>query len=169
MNEKAREYKTFLEKVRNSLFEEKEFSVMAYPDGRTLFKILLDKKTQFTAEIPKAKKLGERKTILLFNHLFKNEMVKGNISMEEIMHDALPKAGLENFFKPSQESIYKDPPIGKHGGYLIFEKCYPLTLKLKDFGREENISGRYKVQNTKKENVDSKGRSCLVLYMKSTR
>ena len=165
MNEIIKEYKEFLLGVKNSLFEEKEFSIMTYPDERSLFKILLDKNTQFTAEIKDEKELRSGKITLLFHHLFKRELIKGNISIREIMRDAAPTKGLENFFHPNPKSIYKNPPVGKHGGYLRFENSSPIVIRLRDLSKKYNISGKYLLSTKGEKEKDKKGRNCLKLYL----
>jgi hypothetical protein len=160
------EYENFLSWVKKLLGKEKEFAVMTYPDGRTLFKILLDRNTQFTAEIKDYEKLGNSSKItLLFHHLFKTEMIKGSISMEEIIKDALPTKGLENFFHPNPKSIYKTSPIGKHGGYITFYEYSPVILKLRDSSELANISGKYFLGTKGEREKDKKGRNCLILYL----
>jgi hypothetical protein len=171
----------FFERVNGLARNGKEtiFSVMRYSEAdgvpeRTLFKVLLGKDAQFTAEVVGgnlAQRLQESKNAeLLFSGLFTK--VLGNITMRQIMHDAVmdPRAkGLGKFgFRPASGSLYgSNPPIGLHGGKI---SLYVVSLDsvgiiTRDTREDGGVNGVYALKFTDNRRTDSKQREATLVRM----
>jgi len=148
-----------------------EFSVMQYFDvNRVLLKILFDDYAQFTAEIRPAEFIHRiNKPIeLLYHKLFDKSRIRGNISLKEILHDALPgEDSLRDFFKPHPNSAHKDRyPLGLNGGYVVLNGLpNGFLMDVEDLSEKRNMSGTYSIAYTSQQKFDSKGRVCKVLKM----
>ncbi len=155
------------------------FAVMKYPEAngvpeRTLFKILLGKDAQFTAEVAGgnlARQLQESGRVdLLFAGLFTK--IAGKITMQQIMHDAVrdPSAiGLGKFrFKPSPGSLYgNNPPIGLNGGKISLYMVTPNSVGIiaRDTRENDGIKGVYALDFTDEKRIDSKKREATLVRM----
>ncbi len=165
----------FFKKIEDKLNKELEFSVLKYfnPD-RTLFKILLDDDTQFTAEIITSYQdlINSREIQLLYHKLFTKNEIVGAISMREILHDALPvqnENALNEFFKLNKNSAYKsNPPLGTNCGKMqfIYAAGNKANLIINDLAKGKNISGKYEMTFTKHQKFDSKGRYSNLVVLK---
>ncbi|MEM5773154.1 MAG: hypothetical protein QXL86_02915 [Candidatus Aenigmatarchaeota archaeon] len=155
-----------------------KFSVVEYPDkNAVLFQILLpspQETVKFHARIRVEDwaNVESGSIALYFNKLFKQEMIRGKIKIEEIMRDAIPAySSLKDFFCLSPNSIYKDsknPPVGLHFGNLaptsILEN--KIDFILEDFNQDYNITGLYSIETRDKSLVkDPWGKDSMVLYL----
>lgn len=154
-----KELKSEFEEFFNILPKDLEFSVMLYSKTEkhpeiVRFKLGLSEDVQATLKC-RLKDYGgflETKNIkLYFTGLFRKEMVKGDITLSQILHDAKPShISMESFFKTDPNSKYGSTQ-GLHCGKIITEKQEKgLVLKIKDLNELKNISGMYTLNETGK-------------------
>lgn len=176
------------DKLDRLIGHQTEFSIMRYEPtssapGRILMKILLDGDTQFAAELRSDDSNPKNSLKLLFHSLFEKKNVKGDISMERIMHDAKPAEGsLADFFEPQPGSLYGNaPPTGINAGFVYFVNSghergeYFLNLDFYGRSKSNEVSGLYVFHFTDETAKDSKiseadpnGRDCSVIRVTKT-
>jgi len=165
---------SFFHKVDALVGKGLDFAVMTYPQKtRTLLKISLDGEAEFAPEFSTPDWRNQlargNDAGLLFYHLFTKDMITGDITLEEIRHDAIP-AGREaaEFFKPHPESLHrKDPPMGFEFGRLTFESRSGdrITLKVVDL-RMGELSGDYEMIFSDRIMKDKKERDAIVVRLR---
>lgn len=149
------EFEEFLKTIPESL----EFSVMLYPKTEGIpefvrLKLSLNDDVQATlkCKIKDYKKfLKTSKTKLYFTGLFRKNMIKGDITLTQILRDAKPvHDSMASFFNIDPDSKYGNTK-GLHCGKLTTEKQKGgLMLKIEDMNEQENISGTYTLKETNK-------------------
>lgn len=149
------EFEEFLKTIPESL----EFSVMLYPkteDTPEFVRLKLgfsdDVQATLKYKFKDYKKfLKTNKSKLYFTGLFRKSMIKGDITLTQILHDAKPvHDSMTSFFNIDPDSKYGNT-YGLHCGKLTTEKQKEgLILKIEDLNKQESISGVYSLKETNK-------------------
>jgi len=138
-----------------SSISDSEFALKRYPDkGMILFEILLNDYEKLLARMTVydyADLVARNKRISLSElGLFTSKMIQGNMTIREILHDAITiKPDLSSFFVQNENSKYKDKlglyPMGIAGGRIeILDKNeQEIKYRLDDLAKL-GISGIYR-------------------------
>lgn len=147
-----------------SNIERSEFAFKRYPKKscgeKILFEILVSPREKFVAKFSEAEfqKLLMRKKCETENYyFFGEEDIKGEISIYEILHDAIPLCStLDGFFEKSEKSKYKekeDYPIGLAGGEIILGEPRKKSIYVNLESINKKIGGAYIIKNEEKNYI----------------
>jgi len=147
------DFEEFLKTIPKTL----EFSIMLYPKTKdsqkfVRLKLGLSDEVQATLKykiMDYKKFLKTNKAKLYFTGLFRKSMVKGDITLTQILHDAKPvHDSMKYFFNIDPDSKYGNTQ-GLHCGKITTEKQKEgLMLRIEDINQQENISGTYIIKET---------------------
>lgn len=173
-------YTNLTEFRKKEYYDERNlFSIQKYEgmgDDRTTIGLGFNKDNKITFRVPKKIESNWEKILIddkeipvYFSKIFSTADIKGGITLEEVIKDAIPvDESLNEFFKPNKNSKYYGKVKGLHGGMMIicmFNEC-EIEFMIKDYNKKVDLTASYFLKRFKNEVADDWGNTTSLWSLK---